>query len=334
MTGPLEHVHLKANGVELHIAHQGAGPLVVMCHGYPGLWFSWRHQLKALADAGFTAAAIDMRGYGGSSRPREVNAYGYDKLSADVLSVLDYFGYEQAALIGHDFGANLAWHMAVYYPSRVRAVVALCVPYDMDLAGGGDVPPSQLYAAIAEQHFFHMHYFQKECVAERHCLGREREFLTKLFWALSAEGKLLDWQNFPSEGTHYIDVLEEPPEQLPWSWLSVEDMNYYVAQYLAAGPDLTFIGGANAYRVMDYNWHLQRSRAHAKVTVPALFVGGQEDPVTSMAGSAAFEHMRARVEDLRGVELLAGAGHFVQQEKPEPLNSLLIEFLGGLQSCP
>ena len=330
MSPAVEHQQLQANGIELHLACQGVGPLVVMCHGYPGLWYSWRHQMQALSESGFHAVALDMRGYGGSSRPLESSAYGFDKLSADVLAVLDHFGQQQAVLLGHDFGANLTWHMGVYYPDRIRAIAPLCVPYDMELAGGSDVLPSTLFAAIAEQHFFHMHYYQEEGVAERHCLGREREFLSKLFWALSAEGELLNWENFPMEGTHYIDVLAEPPKPLPWSWLSVEDMDYYVAQYLRAGSQLAFVGGANSYRTMDCNWQLQRDKAHAEVTIPTLFVGGAEDPVIKLAGDAPFAHMREKVNDLRTLELLPGAGHFIQQERPDLLNPLLLQFLRSL----
>lgn len=323
----VEHIQLQANGIELHLACQGAGPLVLMCHGYPGLWYSWRHQMQMLAEGGYHAVALDMRGYGGSSRPLDSNEYGFDKVSSDVLAVLDFFGQQQAVLFGHDFGANLAWHMGVYYPDRIRAIAPLCVPYDMELAGGSDELPSRLYAAIAEQHFFHMHYYQKVGVAERHCMGREREFLTKLFWALSAQGELLDWENYPTEGTHYIDVLAEPPQALPWSWLSVEDMDYYVEQYLRAGPELAFTGGANAYRAMDRNWQLQHDNPHAEVTVPTLFVGGEKDPVIKLAGDAPFAHMRKKVKDLRGLKLLPDAGHFIQQERPDLLNPLLLEFL-------
>ena len=326
----VEHEQLQANGIELHLACQGDGPLVVMCHGYPGLWYSWRHQMQALAKGGYRAVAMDMRGYGGSSRPLDSSEYSFDKLSGDVLAVLDHFGYEQAVLIGHDFGANLAWHMGIYYPDRIRAIAPLCVPYDMELAGGSDELPSLLFAAIARQHFFHMHYYQAVGVAERHCRGREREFLTKLFWALSAEGELLNWENFPMTGTHYIDVLAEPPQALPWSWLSVAEMDYYVEQYLRAGPELTFIGGANSYRVMDRNWQLQCANAHAEVTVPTLFVGGAQDPVIKLAGDDPFATMREKVRDLRGLELLPGAGHFIQQERPDLLNPLLLQFLRGL----
>ncbi len=327
---PPGHLQLEANGIELHLACQGEGPLVLMCHGFPGLWYSWRHQLPALAAAGYRAVALDMRGYGRSSRPLPSDAYGFDSTSADLLAVIDHFGEEQAVLFGHDFGANLAWHMGIHHPQRIRGIAPLCVPYDMELAGGSDVLPSRLFAGIAKQHFFHMHYYQAVGVAESHTLGREREFLTRLFWALSADGHLLDWQGYPSEGTRYLDVLAEPPDAPPWPWLSARDLDFYVQEYLCAGAELAFIGGINSYRAMDRNWIMFRETAHAPVEVPALFVGGAADPVITLAGDDPFAQMRKRVPDLRGVELLEGAGHFIQQEAPQALNRLLLDFLEGL----
>ena len=324
------HHQLAANDIDLHLVEQGQGPLVVLCHGYPGLWYSYRHQLPALAQAGFRAVAMDMRGYGRSSRPLASEQYSFAHTSADVLAVLDYFGEQQAVLIGHDFGANLAWHMGVHHPERIRALVSLCVPYDMALAGGADVLPSQMFADIAEQHFFHMHYYQQVGVAEKHTLGREEEFLRRLFWALSAQGHLLNWENFPSQGTRYIDVLEEPGAALPWAWLSCADMDYYLSEYLYAGPELAFIGGINAYRAMDHNWRLFRDCAHAPVQIPAMFIGGEEDPVVKLGSQAEFDNMRHLVKDLRGLHLLPGAGHFVQQEQPQAVNTLLVDFLLGL----
>ena len=326
----LEHRQINADGVSLHLACQGDGPLVVLCHGFPGLWFSWRHQMPALASAGYRAVALDMRGYGRSSRPLDSDEYGFDSTGADLLAVLDHFGEERAVLVGHDFGANLAWHMGIHHPDRIRAIAPLCVPYDMEMAGGCDVLPSELFAAVAENHFFHMHYYQAVGVAESHTIGREREFLKRLFWALSGEGSLLDWTGFPMEGTRYLDVLAAPPTDPPWPWLSADDFDYYVTEYLCTGPERAFIGGINPYRAMDRNWHLYRDSAHAEVAVPALFVGGARDPVIELAGEGPFDHMRAKVTDLRGLEPLPGAGHFIQQESPARLNRLLLQFLAGL----
>lgn len=326
----VRHELIDANGVTLHIAVAGEGPLVVLCHGFPGLWYSWRHQIPAITAAGYRAVAMDMRGYGRSSRPTHSSDYGYDKTSADVLAVLDYFSARSAVLFGHDFGANLAWHMAVHHSDRIRAVASLCVPYGMALAGGSDIRPSALYAQIAQAHFFHMHYYQQPGVAEAGSRGREREFLAKLFWALCAEGELLDWVNVPAEGTAYVDALAQPPGPPPWSWLSERDFEYYLAEYLAAAPEQVFAGGINSYRAMDHNWDRFGNSALAEVEVPALYVGGAEDPTVKLGGPEAFDVMRKQVKDLRGLTLLPGAGHFVQQEQPDALNAQLSAFLQGL----
>ena len=325
-----EHREVLNGAQRLHCVSLGEGPLVLMCHGFPGLWYSWRHQLPALAAAGYRAVALDMRGYGRSSRPIAAEDYRYDVLAGDLFAVMAAYGADQAIMLGHDFGANLAWHMGIHHPDRIRAIAPLCSPYDMDLAGGADILPSELYAGIARQHFFHMHYYQAVGVAESSCIGREREFLGKLFWALSAAGDLLDWTNYPSEGMAYIDVLAEPPSQPPWDWLSGEDMDYYLGEYLAEGPELAFIGGINSYRAMDHNWRAFRDSAHAPIEVPVLFVGGEEDPVTKLSSPETFSHMRDSARDLRGLALIPGAGHFIQQEAPEALNQLLLDFLAGL----
>ncbi len=301
-----------------------------MCHGFPGLWYSWRHQLTALAKAGYHAVAMDMRGYGRSSRPIASAEYSYDKLGGDVLAVLDHFGAATAVLVGHDFGANLAWHMGIHHRDRISAIAPLSSPYDMELAGGCDVLPSELFAAVASNHFFHMYYYQAVGVAERSVRGRESELLSKLFWALSAEGKLLNWEKFPSEGTAYLDVLEEPSKNLPWSWLSADDMEFYVDEYLSAGRDLAFVGGVNSYRVMDRNWLMFREFAHADVEVPTCFAIGEQDPVYSLAGPERFSVMKSRVKNLRQLALIPNCGHFVQQEQPDRLNELLLDFLRTL----
>jgi pimeloyl-ACP methyl ester carboxylesterase len=325
-----EHIQLSTSDVELHLVYSGEGPLVVLCHGFPGLWYSWRHQIPEIAKAGYRVVALDMRGYGRSSRPLESDAYGYDCLAGDILAVLDHFGEEKAVIVGHDFGANLAWHMAVHYPERFRGVASLCVPYDMALAGGSDILPSELFASIAAEHFFHMHYYQTVGLAEKGWKGREREFLLKLFWALCAEGELLSWENFPSEGVSYTDVLSSPARDLPWSWISEEEFEYYLSEYMCDGTQRAFIGGANAYRVMDRNWRMFRNTAHAEVNIPATFIGGEEDPVVKLGSEAEFDHMRDKVKDLRGLTLIPDAGHFVQQEQAQATTALLLEFLNGL----
>src|SRR5580704_11327943 len=177
--GALTHHEINTGGVRLHVAAQGSGPPVIFCHGFPGLWYSFRHQLPALAAAGFGAIAPDQRGYGASSRPTAPALYDADYMMQDMLAVLDALGERQAVFVGHDFGAQQVCNLAVRHPERVRALVIMSCPYDFDLAGrggagaappaasGADRPfavpgvrPSEAFAAVARQHFFHMHYFQ------------------------------------------------------------------------------------------------------------------------------------------------------------------------------
>lgn len=348
MTYPIEHRQIEANGIRLHIALQGEGPLVVLCHGFPGLWYGWRHQMRALAEAGYRAVALDQRGYGRSDRPLAVESYDSDHAVGDLLGVLDALGESRAVFVGHDFGAPQVWNLAVRHPERVRGVAALSCPYDFDLAGRGGAgshppadavyprgfalphrAPSECFAAIAKQHFIHLHYFQAIGPAERELGPRVREFLTRLYWALSARGQLADWSRYPSEGTGYLDVLAPAPP-LPWPWMSEADMSVLVAEYERAGPGLAFIGGLNSYRVADRNWALGARHADARVERPAVFISGARDPVLQMVGDTALEIMRERVPDLRGLHLIDDAGHFVQVEQPEATNRALLAFLESL----
>jgi pimeloyl-ACP methyl ester carboxylesterase len=341
--------NLKTNGVTLRVASAGRGPPVIFCHGFPGLGYSFRHQLPAVAAAGYRALAPDQRGYGGSDRPAAPALYDADHVMQDMLGILDALGEQQAVFVGHDFGAQQVCNLAVRHPARVTAVVIMSCPYDFDLAGrggAGSVPkaaaeprsgafavpgmrPSAAFAARARQHFFHMHYFQEIGPPEAELGARPREFLMRLMHALSAQGHLLDWSKFPTEGTGYLDVLAPAPP-LPWSWLSEEEFETYVREYTRADAPLTFIGGLNSYRMADRNWELGAAFADADIAQPALFIAGAEDVVLKMIPADAIDSMRRRVPGLREVVLVPDAGHFVQQEQPEAVNAALLRFLRGL----
>lgn len=335
----VEHRTVHCNGVDLHLALLGEGPPVIFCHGFPGLWYSWRKQLPAVAEAGFRAIAFDQRGYGGSSRPRSFHEYSSDVLVDDLIGILDALGEPRAIFVGQDFGAPLVWTLAARHPDRVQAVAILGVPYDFESASGGDgefgagveALPSQLYARVAQEHFFHMHYFQAIGPAERELGAQPREFLKRLYWALSARGNLLDLRGFQSAGTGYMDVLAEAPA-LPWPWLSVEDMDYLVAEYLQAGADLAFIGGLNNYRVADLNWEIGAAWRGREIHAPALFMMGECDPVADMLGDSAMKHMQALVPNLEAPVTVAGAGHFVMQENAAEVNAHLLPFLSRCRS--
>ena len=345
----LVHQRVRTNGVTLAVTSAGEGLPVVFCHGFPGLGYSFRHQLAPVAAAGFRALAPDQRGYGRSDRPLAPARYDANEVMADMLGLLDALGAPRAVFVGHDFGAQQVCNLAVRHPERVLAVVIMSCPYDFDLAGRGGagsaaraawpepqgafavpgVRPSAAFAAIARRHFFHMHYFQSIGPPERELGARPREFLLRLMHALSAGGRLLDWSQYPSAGTGYLDVLAAAPP-LPWPWLSAAEFDHYVAEYTRGAPGTTFIGGLNSYRCADRNWELGARYADADITQPALFIAGAEDVVLKMIPAHALETMRRRVPRLTDVVLVPGAGHFVQQEQPQAVNAALLRFLQGL----
>jgi pimeloyl-ACP methyl ester carboxylesterase len=340
---------IPSNGITLNVAEAGDGPPVVFCHGFPGLAFSFRHQLPALAAAGWHAIAPDQRGYGASDRPSDPRLYDADQVMRDMLGLLDALGQERAVFVGHDFGAQQVCNLAVRHPGRVAAVVIMSCPYDFDLAGRGGaglrqvptevermgafavpgVRPSEAFAALARQHFFHMHYFQTVGPPERELGAQPREFLQRLLYALSAQGHLLDWSKFPSEGTGYLDVLAPAPP-LPWSWLSEAEFEHMLRAYTHDTPATTFIGGLNSYRSADRNWELGEPFAQSPITQPGLFIAGAQDVVLKMIPPHAIDSMRARMPQLRDVVIVPDAGHFVQQEQPQAVNAALLRFLSGL----
>ena len=342
----ITHHTVETNGIRLHIASAGEGMPVVFCHGFPGLWYSWRKQMEPVAAAGFRAIAVDQRGYGRSDRPVDPAEYDAIKVMDDMIGLLDALGEEKAVFVGHDFGAQQVCNLAVRHPDRVAGVVIMACPYDFDLAGragqgrkataeqrgmewGGGMRPTEAFALAAEQHFLHLHYFQDIGPAERELGTDPGEVLKRLFWALSGEGDYKDYVNHPSEGTGYLDVLAPAPD-LPWRWMSEADMEYYAQEFAQAGPDLAFIGGLNSYRAADRNWELGEPWADANIEVPALFIAGAQDIVLQMIAPDALDIQRQRVPDLRGTVLIEGAGHFVQMERPEETNRALLDFLATL----
>ncbi len=317
---------------------------MLFCHGFPGLWSSWRHQLPAIANAGFTAVAVDMRGYGRSDRPSDPALYVNQTIVGDLVAILDALDAEDAVLVGHDFGAQSVWAAALHAPTRVKAVVSLSVPYGLGFSkaeaassdGSGQKSkrgpkPTETFAKIAKKHFLHLHYFQQVGVAERELGRNARTFLRRIHWALSAAGSLLDFRNFPSEGTGYLDVLAEPTKPLPWHWFNEDALDYLVEEALSAGEAKAFIGGLCSYRAMDLNWLHDPEYGRAQIAQPALFVYGAEDPVLQMVSPKSLDTMPDRVPQLRGVVRIEGAGHFVQLEQPEAVNDALCAFLASLR---
>ena len=328
---------IETHGVKLHAAVQGEGPLTLMIHGFPGLWFSWRHQLAALAAAGYRAVAIDSLGYGQSDRPTAPEHYDSNHMLKYMVGILDHFARDKAFIIGQDFGSQYAWNMAVRASDRVMGVVGM-VPYDFDFAGRGGagsrsptaapaMRPSEMFAMMARDHFAHVHYFQQVGPAETELGARPRAFLARLLHTLSGRGNYMDvWSKKAPPGGGYLDVLPEAPP-LPWPWMSTAEFDYFVGQYEMVEPDLAFIGGLNSYRTADRNWVIGAPFADSDVEPPSLFICGAEDPVLKMLPPDTLEIQRRRLRDLRGTVIIPGAGHHVQQEQPGATSAALVTFL-------
>ncbi|MBF9348501.1 hydrolase [Mycobacteroides chelonae] len=321
----ITHRQLSVNGIDMHVAEQGEGPAVVLCHGFPGLWYTWRHQLAALSAAGYRAIAPDMRGYGRTTAPRDVTAYNRSTTVNDLIGLLDALDLHDAVFSGHDFGAHLVWDMPAWAGDRVRALIQLSVPRTRRLP----VTPSVGFNYLASQHFTHLEYFQEPGVAESELDAQPKTFLATLFHALSGANRYLDCWDHPAhvgdKRNGYLDVLPSPPP-LPWNWLSEQDLDYYAAEFTRTG----FTGGLNWYRAEDLVWSQNEHLHDRPIGVPVTFIAGSADPVLEMLGRDPMTAMADLVPGLRSVLIVEGAGHFVQMERPDAVNTAMIEFLGSL----
>ncbi|MBV0916145.1 alpha/beta fold hydrolase [Mycobacteroides chelonae] len=321
----ITHRQLLVNGIDMHVAEQGEGPAVVLCHGFPGLWYTWRHQLAALSAAGYRAIAPDMRGYGRTTAPRDVTAYDRNTTVNDLVGLLDALDLHDAVFSGHDFGAHLVWDMPAWTGDRVRALIQLSVPRTRRLP----VTPSVGFNYLASQHFTHLEYFQEPGVAESELDAQPKTFLATLFHALSGANRYLDCWDHPAhmgdKRNGYLDVLPSPPP-LPWNWLSEQDLDYYAAEFTRTG----FTGGLNWYRAEDLVWSQNEHLHDRPIGVPVTFIAGSADPVLEMLGRDPMTAMADLVPGLRSVLIVEGAGHFVQMERPDAVNTAMIEFLGSL----
>ena len=316
----LTHRMVRTNGIDMHIAEQGTGKPVVLCHGFPELWYSWRHQLPALAAAGYRAIAPDQRGYGQTERPAAVDAYDIVQLTDDMLGLLDALGEEQAVFVGHDWGAPVVWNLALRAPERVAAVAALSVSF----SPRAPMPPTQLFHSLFGDNFFYILHFQALGQADAELAADPEAFLRRFYFTISGDAPadaLLAMTGEP--GPNLFERLSEPPGGAMPAWCTPLDLAYYTAEFTRTG----FTGGLNWYRNFDRNWEITADLEGRKVEMPALFVAGERDPVLLMAPPDAMDEW---VTDLRGKVILPGAGHWTQQERPDEVNRALLAFLASL----
>lgn len=312
---------VETNGVRLRVTEAGrrGAPVVILAHGFPELAYSWRHQIPVLAEAGYHVLAPDQRGYGGSSRPDAIEAYDVHQLTADLVGLLDDVGAERAVWIGHDWGAAVVWNAPLLHPDRVAAVAALSVP----AVPRSRVAPTQAWRKTFGENFFYILYFQEPGVADAELNSDPARTMRRMLGGLRTSGDKAAGLRMVAPGPEgFIDRLPEP-DRLP-DWLSQEELDHYIDEFARTG----FTGGLNWYRNFDRNWETTPELADAKITVPALFIGGTADPVLAFTRA---DRASQLITGPYHQVMIDGAGHWLQQERPAEVNAALVEFLNGLE---
>jgi pimeloyl-ACP methyl ester carboxylesterase len=321
VTTEIEHVQVDVGGLSMHAAVAGptGGRAVLLCHGFPESWYSWRHQLRSLAEAGYRVIAPDQRGYGRTDAPPDVESYSQLHLVGDLVGLLNALDVPSATVVGHDWGAPVAWNAALLRPDLFPAVVGISVPFGLRRSGG--VRPTEVLRARLGDAFFYILYFQEVGIAEAELDGDIRGSLRRILYSISGDIPLEDFRFFDPNARCINDLLREPVT-LP-DWLTEEDLDVFVAEFERKG---TFRHGINWYRNIDQSWELLAPFANAKVLQPALFIGAERDAIFGLTreGVAATKQW---VPQLREPIWVPDCGHWIQQEEPEIVNAALLEFL-------
>ncbi len=311
---------LQLDDIRMRVATQGSGPLVLFCHGWPESWYSWRHQMAAVAAAGFRAVAPDMRGYGGTDAPENPAQYTMLHHVGDLVGLLRVLGEKQAVLVGHDWGAPTVWNAALMRPDLFRAVVGMSVPF---------APPGRvdLLTALEKQgiHNFYMQYFQAPGVAEAEFERDVEATIRRVHYSGSGDAPAAAAFGMLAPGCGYLDNTVDP-ETLP-SWMSAADVSYYAGEFRLSG----FRGPLNWYRSLRLTTELMAPWRGAVIRQPSMFIAGERDGVLRFpASKAQIERFPTTLPGLRGCHILAGAGHWIQRERSELVDQLLVAFLNGL----
>jgi pimeloyl-ACP methyl ester carboxylesterase len=313
---------IQSNGIRMLIREAGSsGPLVIMAHGWPESWYSWRYLMTAVADAGYRVVVPEMRGYGQTDAPANVGDYDIVHLAGDMVGIIDALGEEKAIIMGHDWGSIVAWNAVLLHPDRFSALVAMSVPY----AGRAPSSPLEGWRARYGDNFYYILYHQEPGVAEAEYDANPHALISRLYLSPTSPREPAVNTNPLRSSGGWIDRLGAP-KGLP-DWLTQEDLDYYVAQFEQSG----FRGGVNYYRNFHRNWEITPQLAGVTVEIPTMFLAGERDIVIAGANQERLTAMMTPVvSDLRAVVILPEAGHWIQQELPEQTNAAVLEFLAGL----
>lgn len=322
MSTALQHRFIETNGIRMHIAEQGEGPLVILCHGFPEGWYVWRHQMAALANAGYHVVAPDQRGYGTTDCPPQVEDYHILNLTADIVGLVHALGEERATLVGHDWGAVVAWTCAVLRPDVFPALGLLSVPY-FGYHWSDPHPTTAMREMVGDKEFYQL-YFQEPGKAEAELEADIRKSLAMFFYAASGDAPPEDRWRFVFEKTETLLQTGGHPKTLP-AWLTGADLDIFVRAFKTSG----FRGGLNWYRNFDRMWELTRFLAGAKIHQPSMFLAGELD-VTMAMYHPQYLAMGETMPGLRQSTVLPSVGHWIQQERPAETNAALLSFLGSL----
>ena len=324
----MEFKFIDTNGITLRAAVEGEGPLIIMVHGCPESWFSWRRQIPVIAEAGYKVAAIDVRGYGGSDKPHAIEEYTLKKIGADIVGIIDFFEEDQAILIGHDWGGPIVWYTSLLNQNRISAVAGLSVPYFPQR----EVSPLDAFEVIYKDKFFYQLYFQKEGVAESEFEPDLRKYLESTYFSIDARGMKKQFENplnamNKGPNAKYLDDVVEF-ESYP-DWINKDEMNYLINEFENSGMR----GPLNRYRAQRIDFEELKDFRDKKLKQPAALMVGSLDPVNFFIGDGYkdTEHLKEVFEpvyeNLIKTELINDFGHWTQQEAPEEVNRFLLDFL-------
>jgi len=322
----LKHRIVETNGIKMHVAEQGKGPLVILLHGFPEIWYSWRYQIPVLAEAGFHVVAPDLRGYGETEQPKDIDQYTLLHLVGDIIGLLDVLNEETAVIVGNDWGATLAWNAALLRPDRFKGIIALNVP----MMPQPPIPPTTIFPQ-SENELFYTLYFQTPGVAEKEFEQDTRSTIHKLLYSASGDAGPREGNDRTPNPFNMVSrengLLSALPMPKITSWLKEKDLNVYTEAFIKTG----FRGGLNYYRNLDRNRELLSCFNGLKVMIPALFIIGSRDVGLSIPGmDQIISDMINLVPNLRQTIFLKDCGHWAQQERPEEVNSNIVSFLKSL----